>query len=127
MGSCIKCRGNKIREVVKENKRYFFCDDCQKLYEQINDTKTGKIAFMNFGDGVLRHVTAGALVKKDAHFLLLKRRSFPYGYDFPAGHVYYNEKPEQTIKRELLEETGLKVKSCSLMFNTIVDSKCKYG
>jgi 8-oxo-dGTP pyrophosphatase MutT (NUDIX family) len=50
----------------------------------------------------------GVLFKKedgDMKFLLLKYRN--NHWSFPKGHVEKNEKPEETLKREVEEETGI--------------------
>jgi len=60
--------------------------------------------------------------------LLIKRRSYPFGYTFPGGHLEYNEDPWHALKREIFEETGLKVEKAKLIFNDKLDiTKCRYG
>ena len=55
--------------------------------------------------------SCGAVVfcGRDLRYLLIKnRRSSNWG--FPKGHMENNETPEQTARREILEETGLRVR-----------------
>jgi len=57
--------------------------------------------------------SCGAVVfcrgSRDLRYLLIKnRRSSNWG--FPKGHVENNETPEQTARREIFEETGLRVR-----------------
>ena len=57
--------------------------------------------------------SCGAVVfcrdSRDLRYLLIRnRRSSNWG--FPKGHVENNETPEQTARREILEETGLRVR-----------------
>ena len=54
--------------------------------------------------------TAGALIKKDGKFLLLKRANtkiFNDYWTFPGGRIENNENPKTAIKREIKEETNL--------------------
>ena len=63
-----------------------------------------------------RELSAGSLVfreeNKKPFFLLLhypgRRRSGRGYWDFPKGHVEAGENEEQTVRREVVEETGVK-------------------
>lgn len=53
---------------------------------------------------------AGILCVKDGKILLVKQFRYPYKeiiYEIPAGKLNKGESPEQTAKRELLEEGGI--------------------
>jgi len=56
--------------------------------------------------------TVGAIIEKDGRILLIKRNHEPFkGYwCIPGGHIDFGETPEEAIKREVNEETGLTVK-----------------
>lgn len=56
---------------------------------------------------IFRPSVYGILIK-DNHILL--SRQFKDGYDFPGGGIEKYETVEQALKREVWEETGLKVK-----------------
>lgn len=53
----------------------------------------------------------GAVIIKDHKVLLVKRNREPRlgEWVFPAGFIDYGEHPEETLVREVQEETGLKV------------------
>jgi ADP-ribose pyrophosphatase YjhB (NUDIX family) len=55
--------------------------------------------------------TASALVVRDGRLMLTRRARQPYEgmWDVPGGFVEPLEHPEQAVRRELLEETGLEV------------------
>ena len=58
-----------------------------------------------------KHLGAYALIIKDNKILLIKKFTGPYDgkLDLPGGTIEFNETPEQTLKRELKEETGLDI------------------
>ena len=87
---CIECHRTEIQEVVNENRRYYYCMNCQKLYERAIDPRYGRDVVINTKEGI-KHLSAGLLIKNEGKFLLIKRRNFPFTYAFPAGHIEYNE------------------------------------
>jgi len=60
---------------------------------------------------------AGALVVRDGRVLLIRRAIEPWkdAWDIPGGFCDGPEHPEQTVRRELLEETGLEVRVTRLI------------
>lgn len=125
---CISCHGEQVVEVVKGNRRYYHCDSCNKLYERVIDSRYGRDVTLNTNEGIT-HLSAGMVIwKGDKKFLLIKRRNYPFTYAFPAGHIEYNERPQEALKREVLEELGLKVTQSRLLFHgEIKGDKCRYG
>lgn len=69
------------------------------------------------------------IVMKDNKILLIKKSGGPYDgkLDLPGGTIEFHEKPENTLKRELLEEVGIKVKNFKLFDADSVDFKWKYN
>ena len=59
-----------------------------------------------------RGIATDAIIVKGSSIVLIKRKCSPYkGYfALPGGYVDYNETCEKACQRELMEETGLKVK-----------------
>ncbi len=125
---CFSCRSDTIQEVVQENKRYFYCSACEKLSDRVIDSRYGKDVSVPGREGEIIHVSAGAYITRDNQMLIIKRRGYPFGYSFPAGHVEYGEKPVEGLRREIFEELGLKVTNPKLIFNEeIQGNKCRYG
>ena len=63
----------------------------------------------------------GIFVFKDGKFLLGKRKN-SHGaghWQLPGGHLEFNEELEDCAKREVLEETGVKIKN--IRFSTITN------
>jgi ADP-ribose pyrophosphatase YjhB (NUDIX family) len=63
-------------------------------------------------------VTAGAVVlDKEGRVLLLKHVFRPgSGWGIPGGFLERGEQPEEAIRREVLEETGLELESAEIAF-----------
>ena len=67
------------------------------------------------------HFSVGALIQKDDKYLLVDRVVPPLGFAGLAGHVDEGEEQLVAIKREVEEESGLKVKECQLLFEEELD------
>ncbi len=63
-----------------------------------------------------KHVGCYGLAKKDGKVLLIRKGRGPYTglLDLPGGGIEYGEKPNDTIKREFMEEVGISIKDYSL-------------
>lgn len=74
------------------------------------------------------HYSVGALIKKGNKYLLIDRVKPPYGFAGLAGHIDEGENAEQTLLREVMEESGLKVLNYKCLFEEELDwnvcSKC---
>lgn len=76
----------------------------------------------------IKHVTVLLLVNEHGEFLLGKRRanSFAAGfYELPGGKQERNESLLQTVRREIREETGYKLDTAAILYETEV--KYKFG
>ena len=69
-------------------------------------------------------LSAGALILNDNKVLMVQRAREPYKgtWMFPAGFLDFGEHPENTVKREIEEETGLKVQNLEFIeINQVFD------
>jgi 8-oxo-dGTP pyrophosphatase MutT (NUDIX family) len=79
-------------------------------------------------DNSQMHYSVGALIKKDGKYLLIDRIKPPLGYAGIAGHVDENEDQAQSLKREVMEETGLKVEGQKLLYEEeLLWNPCRRG
>jgi ADP-ribose pyrophosphatase YjhB (NUDIX family) len=63
-------------------------------------------------------VTAGAVVEDDAGRILLLKHVFRKGsgWGIPGGFLSAGEQPEEALRRELREETGMEIETARLAF-----------
>ena len=63
-----------------------------------------------------KHVGCYAVARKDDKVLLIRKGRGPYTglLDLPGGGIEYGEKPDDTIKREFMEEVGVAIKHYKL-------------
>ena len=62
-------------------------------------------------------VTAFALVERGGRYLVLERGQEPYQgcWELPGGFVEAGERPAEAVRREIFEETGLRVETPSII------------
>ncbi len=59
-----------------------------------------------------------ALIKKGDEFLITQRSekmSHPLDWEFPGGKLHQGESPERGLKREIMEELGIRIKVEALL------------
>lgn len=63
-----------------------------------------------------KQLGAYGVIIKDEKILLIKKFGGPYDgkLDLPGGTIEFCERPEVTLKRELMEEVGIEVVDCQL-------------
>lgn len=69
-----------------------------------------------------KHFTASALIMHDNKVLLVNHVKLGV-WLYPGGHIEDNETPDETVVREVKEETGLGVTIISDMDNSLSDEK----
>lgn len=68
----------------------------------------------DFGEGVL-NVRAGAIIMKDGKFLMVGNERINYLYSV-GGRIKFGESAEEAVKREVYEETGVRMEIDRLGF-----------
>lgn len=73
------------------------------------------------------HLGVYAIILKEGSILLIKKGRGPYTgkLDLPGGKPEYSETPEQTLAREVHEETGMKALTGKLFdnYSTVAEQK----
>ena len=104
---------------------YLFCPFCGSNLRSKQMDGTGFKHCQNCDWTCYPHVGTAScgVVIKGNKVLLVKRAREPYKntWMFPSGFVSYGEHPEDTIIREMREETGLEVKVIKLLSVEQVD------
>ena len=70
-----------------------------------------------------KHFTASALVLNEEKKVLLIYHKKLNVWLYPGGHVENNETPDETVIREVLEETGLNVEIVGEKDNSLADKE----
>jgi len=69
--------------------------------------------------------SVGAIIRDgDGRYLVQYRLKHPVGLAMPAGHINEGESPEAALRREILEETGLRVERAELCFHDSFRTPC---
>lgn len=76
-----------------------------------------------------KHLGAYGLIIKDNKILLIKKVTGPYDgkLDLPGGTIEFGERPEETLKREFYEETGITLKKYTLFDSDSVSFNWAYN
>ncbi len=78
------------------------------MIEEFRDRK-GKIVIKPEGKAVINRISAYGIAKQENKILFV-RPTWKMEFDLPGGRVEVDEKIDEGLKRELLEETGFSIK-----------------
>jgi 8-oxo-dGTP diphosphatase len=100
--------------------RFRFCPVCgDELIQLPSGPDRGRAGcrhehFVHYENPAL---TAFAFVERDGRYLVLRRAQEPYRghWELPGGFVEAGERPAESIKREVFEETGLHVETPNII------------
>jgi len=109
-----------LREDRSNLKEIIFCLYDKEAYEVFQKGVLGYLDYIVYKLQNGPFVTVDAIIEVDGSVLLVKRSNPPFGYALPGGFVDYGESLEEAVKREVEEETGLKVISLK-QFHTYSD------
>ena len=119
----IKARKNyddgEVPRVVPRRKeeidaRVYSYQNLKDMWNQIKDDIKKPLGFLS-SDVTRAHRGIYAIIKKEGKVLVIKKARGPYTglYDLPGGSPEGNETPEETVIREVKEETNCDVQSFS--------------
>ena len=124
---CISCNAQTIERRLVGKRHLFYCRTCGKTnpytFTAGGQTKEGKAK-----NGVKKHYGVGVIIKEKGKILVFDRTFFPFGWACVAGHVREGDTPEETARREVTEETGLKVTKLKKLFRKeMIGNRCSRG
>jgi ADP-ribose pyrophosphatase YjhB (NUDIX family) len=76
---------------------------------------------LNFNGNTLSREAVRGIIYKDNKLLMIYSCKKNFDYKFPGGGTIENELYEDTLKRELLEETGYELKKITEEFGKVVE------
>jgi 8-oxo-dGTP pyrophosphatase MutT (NUDIX family) len=124
--NCKHCGSKQINQILDQEKVIYHCFNCGKN-SGTAVVFDGKIK-AELLDGQMVHFSAGAIIEKNNHFLIGKKRTYDYKYHFIAGHREFEETARNALEREVFEETGIIFKEANLVFSGVIeDDPCRMG
>ena len=127
---CLRCRREAVTEIRVAGYTSYHCGHCGAVLARalVFDPDT---TWWLAPDGEYWHETAGVFVRNDHNqFLFLERAKHPFGLTIPAGHVGPGEPPLMAGRRELFEETRVRVTVDSIKFivtEDVLGDECPRG
>ena len=82
---------------------------------QARQEKPARANKVSYRTGEEMHYSVGAIIARRDEYLLIDRVKPPYGFAGIAGHVEEGESPEEAVRREVWEESGLEVTTLRLV------------
>lgn len=126
---CPGCHSENIHRVLKGNRTFYFCDNCQKTYPKMIVIDPAIVWWLDEKTKEYWHESIGVFIfNKDNKALFFERIIYPFAFTIPSGHLDINELPEEAIKRELKEETG--IEACQIRLfsqENVLGDKCRRG
>ncbi|MBU0660810.1 NUDIX hydrolase [Patescibacteria group bacterium] len=126
---CIKCNSEHIHKIIKDTRTYYECEDCKDISPRLIVVDPKIDCWVDEDTKEYWHKSVGIFVfNEDNEALFFERVMYPFVFTIPAGHLDIGEKPAEAVKRELLEETGLKIDAVKFTVQeNIIGDKCWRG
>lgn len=124
---CWRCFREGIKTVESSRGHvYYRCVGCgfrSSRRLEINSKRR-----MEWTEKGIRHFGSGAFIWRHGKILLIRRTFYPFSYATPGGHMDRGEKPLETLRREIREETGLRLKNVRLIYHEeLPGDRCRKG
>ena len=126
---CPECHSEHINKVSVGELCYYKCDDCQGTFPRLIVVDPKVKWWVDEISEEYWHESVGIfLFNKNNEALFFKRVMYPFVYTIPAGHFDVGETVEEGIKRELFEETGIKIDEVKLFAEEdVLGDECRRG
>lgn len=124
---CLSCNAETVKRVKLDDRTYYHCSTCDVTNER-SLVIDPQIVWWKDKEGNYWHESVGVLVFNEDKMLMFKRTIFPFAVTIPSGHLDVGEDPYTAAKRELKEETRLKVASLDLLtVEPVEGDQCRRG
>jgi 8-oxo-dGTP pyrophosphatase MutT (NUDIX family) len=126
---CIACHSEKIEAFYIEENYHFRCLACGKVSPRVIHAEPSEVWWVDDVTKEFWHESIGVFVfNAKRQILLFKRVIYPFVFTIPAGHLEVGEDPKEAGKREVEEETGIKLESIRLVTEeNFAGDECKWG
>lgn len=108
--------------------KFHYCPVCGSKHFNVNGPKSLKCSNCGFEYFLNPGAACVAFILNSRHELLVERRKYDPSkgtLDLPGGFADVGERAEQSIAREVREETGLEINSAKYLFS--LPNKYRYG
>jgi 8-oxo-dGTP pyrophosphatase MutT (NUDIX family) len=126
---CIACHSEKIEPFYIGGNYHFRCLACGKVSPRVIHAEPSEVWWVDEITKEFWHESIGVfLFNTNKQMLLFKRVIYPFVFTIPAGHLEVGEDPMEAGKREVEEETGIKLESIRLVTEEdFAGDECKWG
>ena len=126
---CINCHTENVSSVKEDGKEFYLCSNCGEKSARLLVLDPKIVWGIDPQTKEYWHESVGIFVfNPEGKALFFQRNKFPFALTIPAGHLDAGETPDDAIKRELSEETGLVLDSVKFFVSEgVLGDKCRRG
>ncbi len=126
---CIHCFSQKVERTYRNGLTYYHCQSCGKAAERSLVIDNGIVWWIDKQTNEYWHESVGVFVfNSENKALFFERTIYPFALTIPAGHLDTGEIAEMAVKRELMEETGIKSDNVKIFSEEdVIGDKCRRG
>ena len=125
---CPKCHSERIQVITKNKRMSFLCKECGNRTPRIICINSKVVWWIDKKTKECWHESVGVFIFNSKNeSLLFQRVRYPFSLTIPAGHLDVDELPKDAAKREVFEETGIRLNKINLFSEENISDKCICG
>jgi 8-oxo-dGTP pyrophosphatase MutT (NUDIX family) len=128
---CIECSANDMERVFQAGLTYYHCGSCGKTLERSLVIDNRIVWWVDEVTKEYWHESTGIFVFNLKNMaLFFERTIYPFALTIPAGHLDAGENAQTSVKRELFEEAGIKMRADNIKLfseEDVIGDKCRRG